>query len=865
MQTSYRFGKFEVQVSQRALLVDGVPAALGGRAFDMLVVLVQRAGQVVGKDQLLDAVWGRVVVEEGNLHVQMSALRKLLGAETIATIPGRGYRFTPMLDAPAIGAAAAAAPALMPPRRGVPERLPALFGRERDLAALDGLMAAHRLVSILGPGGIGKTRLALAALWSQRERHADGVAVVELAALADAAMLPGAIAAALQLPLSGTQDSLAAIAAAVRPLKVLILLDNAEHLVEAVAALAQRLLQGDAAVRLLVTSQIPLKLDEEQAYRLSGLEVPAAGLTAEEALRCGAVALFAERAQAADRHFQVDDANVVKVVEICRRLDGIALAIELAAARCPLLGLQMLSQHLDERLRMLRSASRTAPTRQQTLLAAMDWSHALLSPAQQTAFRRLGVFAGGFTIALGRRLLAPPGADPLDDWDNVDLLADLVDHSLVAVHGGDVPRYRLLETGRAFALDKLTQAGEVAEMRQRHAGAMQQLFEQAFEDGWLMPEADFVAHYEPDLDNLRAALDWAVLHRPACAIALAGASARLWRGLSLHPEALRRCEAASGLIAEGTPPAHAARLWEAIAQLSGEISSAASRPAALRAAQGYQQLGDRRGHYVALAHVAFSYRSGTSEAQAAFTRMQQIEDPTWPPAVRLLGCKVQAGLASDAGLLDAARAANQTRLALATAAGSERDVHAALGNLADLALIAGDADAAVRLGTDLLARLGRRQLATRAIALGNLLLALLARSAPGARTHHGRNLLDPRARPVLTEFVEVARQLDHMYVMYAADAMALLAAQEARWPATARLLGYADAAHAADRQEREPNEARARATADGLLQGAASAVEINAWREQGSRLSPDAVCALAQEMPVRADAVRPRSSADPPA
>ncbi len=835
MQTTYRFGAIEVRPWQRALLVHDAPVPLGGRAFDLLVALIERAGRLVTKAELLDAVWGRVIVEEGNLHVHVSALRKLLGAELITTIPGRGYRF-----APAVGAAGAA-PGATPPRTDAGDRASALLGRDTDLAALAPLLDAHRLVTLAGPGGIGKTRLARAVLAERQGRHADGVAQVELAALTDPALIPGAIAAALQLPLGTSRDTLAALAAATRSLRMLVLLDNAEHLVDGVAAVASTLLAGATSLRLLVTSQVPLKLDGEQVYRLGGLSVPDSAMGAERALESGAIALFDQRVRAADRHFRLTDANVGHAVNICRQLDGIALAIELAAARCPLLGLAMVAQRLDERFSLLRAGSRTAPTRQQTLQAAMDWSHALLTPEQQMALRRLGVFAGGFTLGLARQVLSHAG---IDEWAAIDLLADLVDRSLVSVEGGDSPRYRLLETGRAYALAKLAEAGETEAIRARHAKALQTLFEQVHEDCWQIPEAEFVARYEAELDNLRAALDWSLQHDPQAAIALAGASARLWRGLSLHPEALRRCAEVAALVGNSTPPALAGRLWEGLAQLSGEISSAESRAAAQRAVQCFEQVDDRRGVYLALAHLAFSYRTDTPEARAAFARMQALEDPRWPAAVRLMGAKVEGGLASHAASVDAARRANQRRLALATTIGSDRDIFAALGNLADVALIGGDAPEAVRLGRALLARLGRRHRVTRAIALGNLLLALLALDEVAA------------AREVATEFVELARQLDFMYVSVTADALALLAALEQRLAAAAQLLAYGDAAYAHDRQHREPNEARARERCMALLQAQCDAAALAGWLVSGAGLEADGACLLALES-VQAPSPRP--------
>jgi hypothetical protein len=478
----------------------------------------------------------------------------------------------------------------------------------------------------------------------------------------------------------------------------------------------------------------------------------------------------------------------------------------------------------------LRAGSRTAPTRQQTLQAAMDWSHALLTPEQQRVFRRLGVFAGGFTIALARAVLGDAG---VDEWVAIDRLAELVDRSLVAVDAGEAPRYRLLETGRAYALARLAEAGETEATRARHAQALRALFEQAHEDGWQLPEAEFVARYESEIDNLRAALDWSVRHDPPTAVALAGAAARLWRGLSMHPEALRRCAQAAALIDSSTPPALAARLWEATAQLAGETSSTESRTAAERAMQLYEALGDPRGVYLALAHLAFSYRTGTPEAHAAFERMQALEDPRWPAAVRLLGAKVEGGLASHERGVDAARSANQRRLALAAASGCDRDIFAALGNLADIALIGGDAAEAARLGRALLERLGRRHRVTRAIALGNLLLALLALDDAAA------------AREVAAEFIDLTRTLAFMYLGVTCDALALLAAQERRPADAARLLGHADASYRQDRQAREANEARARERCIAMLQSQCDGAELARWLADGADLDAESICTLA--------------------
>ena len=837
MQRPYRFENVQVDPAERSLRIGGKPVTVGGRAFDLLVALIDRAGALVSKDELLVAVWGPLIVEEANLHVHVSALRKLLGAHSIETVPGRGYRFLLRPERAEEGA-------LTPPssdEAGMPARAVAplpLIGRDADLQSLEALLCAHRLVTVIGAGGIGKTRLATTTLWNARGRHSAGAAVVDLTSVADAALLPGAIATALKLRAPGGDDPVGALVAALRPLDALVLIDNAEHLVDAVAQVAQALVEGAPGLRVLVTSQVPLRVSHERLFRLGGLSLPPAGATipAAEALRFGAVALFDERLQAADARVRVDDANLAAVLDICGRLDGIALAIELAAARCPVLGVRGVAQRLDERFRLLRLDSRSGPSRQQTLGATMAWSHGLLTPEQQAAYRQLAVFAGTFTLEMAAQVIAVPG---LDSVDVIDLLAELVDRSLVAVDATEPPRYRLLETGRLFALGKLAESGDEAGVRARHVNAVRERFELGWTASWLIDEEALVEQFEPDLDNLRAALDHAMATDTAAAIAIAGAATRLWRWMSLHPEALRRTEAASERITGATPLALQARLWEGMAQVAGDVKHVLARPTAQRAADLYAQLGDARGRYLALAHLVFTHSGsgGAPEAVAAIAEMQRLEDPSWPPSVRGFGRKVEANHALDRGDFDHATRATRERLDLGTECGSRREVNASLNNLADLALIRGDAAEGVRMCRLLIPRLQARETSTRAVTLGNLLNALLKQGD------------DAQARVAAAELVAVLRQIDFLFLMFVADGLALLAAREGRHATAARRVGFTDAASAAQGQGRELNEARARGEVAARLAAAGSPAEVAARCAEGARLDPAAVCAAALEAP----------------
>jgi predicted ATPase/DNA-binding winged helix-turn-helix (wHTH) protein len=480
MTVPLRFGRAEVRPSERQLLIDGRPVGLGARAFDLLLALVERRDRIVAKNELLDSVWPGLVVEENNLQVQISSLRKALGPQAIATIPGRGYRFTAALDFEAVSQPDATAPrstsapeatdAHAAPLSNLPAELAPLYGRAEDLPALRALIELHKLVTVVGAGGIGKTALAQALAHQLRGSFDDGVWLVELTPVADASLVATTVAGVVRVELGADAQTLAK---ALSTSRMLIVLDNCEHLVHAAAELAAALQRAAPNVRLLATSQEPLKVAQEHVYRLGPLALPTeAGV--ESARQAGAVALFEARAQAADPRFALTEHNIAAVVDICRHLDGIALAIELAAARVPLLGVDGLRARLDERFSVLKGGARLALKRHQTLRAALDWSHGLLTQDEQTVFRRLAVFAGSFGLDSAQRVAAD---DRIDEWAVLDHLAALVDKSLVVAEMGEAPRYRLLETSRAFAMEKVQQADETDAVHRSHAEAVLAVFE----------------------------------------------------------------------------------------------------------------------------------------------------------------------------------------------------------------------------------------------------------------------------------------------------------------------------------------------------------------------------------------------------
>lgn len=529
------FGGFELNLTERRLLSGGQALTLGARAYDVLRTLVERRDRVVSRQELLDEVWPGLVVEENNLSVQIGTLRRLLGVSAIATIPGRGYQFTMTVDGAAGDGHAGPPPvAASLPARGddprlrwnLPAAVTPLLGREGELQQLLLALAENdpakrssaRLFTVVGAGGVGKTRLAQEALVVRGAAHTHGGCFVDLAPLPPGASVAGTVASALGLDLGhGAPDNV--LAAAMAPLNLLLLLDNAEHVLDPVARLCADLLAQAPSVQLLVTSQTPLKVAGEQVIRLEPLTVPSADAGLVEAAACGAVRLFAERARAADRRFVLTTENIGAVVEVCRRIDGLPLALELAAARVPVLGVRGLADALEHRFDVLTVGTRDAPPRQQTLRAALEWSLSLLDEREQRVFRCLGVLAASASLEMVQALA---GASESERWLVVEAVGGLVDRSLVQATHHDPPRYRMLDTPRSLARQQMAQAGEWDEVSRRHALALRSIFEAACRriivEG--CHQATEMAAMVLWRDDARAALDWAVRHDRLTAVSL---------------------------------------------------------------------------------------------------------------------------------------------------------------------------------------------------------------------------------------------------------------------------------------------------------------------------------------------------------
>lgn len=546
MLTPYCFGRFEVLPAQRQLLVEGKPAVLGARAFDLLLCLVEHRDRLVGKDELMARVWPGVVVEENNLTVQVSALRKVLGAAAIATLPGRGYRFTLVMppeslpsELPAVGPSTKAnpAPALSAlDTSAAPHNLPAerssFIGREQETAAVRGAIMGHRLVTLTGIGGSGKTRLALHVgaleLAAEPGRFPDGVFFVDLAPVADPNLVAQTLATACGLtpgdsPAGISRSFIERLVSALAPRRCLLLLDNCEHLLDAAADTVDKLLAGCAHLVLLTTSREALGMEGEQVVPVPSLAVPDefAPYAVTDAMR-----LFADRAHAAQSTFRLDAQTLPAVAEICRRLDGIPLAIEFAAARVSHLSPAQVAERLGDRFRLLTGGRRRI-ARQQTLAAALDWSHDLLVVPEKTLFRRLAVFAGGFSLAAAEGVCSD---DQVGRREVLDHVGSLVAKSLVTV-GQDErgeTRYRLLETVRLYAQGKLDAADETRTLRSRHRDRYLAWLE-AMPLEHLLFEDEAINAVGSEIDNLRAAADGCLSDdRPDLLVRLVTRTAGSW-------------------------------------------------------------------------------------------------------------------------------------------------------------------------------------------------------------------------------------------------------------------------------------------------------------------------------------------------
>jgi predicted ATPase/DNA-binding winged helix-turn-helix (wHTH) protein len=508
-----RFGPFSLYRNQRLLLDGDAAVQLGSRALEILITLVDRAGHLVSKEELIAHAWPQTIVEETNLRVHIAALRRALGdGQTpnryILNVVGRGYSFVSPVTVDVESAAPRKSAAVAPPSRHFPLPLSPVLGREEDVAKLTALVQTRRLITIIGGGGLGKTTLALVTASQLCDAFADGIYFVDLAGICDPLLISNAFVAVLGLVVD-KNDPIADLLAFFQDRNMLLLLDNCEHVIEAAAKIAEDILKGAAQIHILATSREPLLAEGEHQYQLAHLNVPAnlEAITAASATQFPAVQMFVERAQNSTRAFQLTDANAAAVSRICQRLDGNPLAIELAAARLSLLGVHELAEQLDSQFFLITNGRRTAVPRHQTLQATLDWSHDLLGGPAKVTLRRLALFNAAFTLESAIAVAAQRG---FAAHEVASAVTSLAVKSLITTDLNANPvRHRLLFTTRAYAFAKLSKSEDFSESFLWHSNYVAKLMRQASTNWEIMPRAEWIARYEYALEDVRTALNWA--------------------------------------------------------------------------------------------------------------------------------------------------------------------------------------------------------------------------------------------------------------------------------------------------------------------------------------------------------------------
>lgn len=662
---SISFGPFRLSLAERLLLENGAPVEIGSRALEILLVLVQRAGELVSKDELIASVWPNTHVEEVNLRVHVSALRRAigegrLGRRYLLTVPGRGYRFVGTADEAVLRPVGTAS-------RKLPEPLAGLIGRKEMVQAILLQLQQRRSVTIVGPGGIGKTAIALSVAHMLRADFADELCFVDLSLVSDDDMVAGAIARALGLSLYAS-DVAPGILAFLGSRRRLLLLDSCDRVVEGVGALVERMLKEAPGVQVLATSREPLHAEGERVLRLPPLGVPPAeaALSAAELLQYPAVQLFVERAAAALDGFRLTEANALVTADICVRLDGIPLAIELVAGHVASVDLTTLSAMLDDRFRLLARGRRGAMRRHQTMRAVLDWSYETIGGPGRLLLRRLAVFDGPAPLAAIRDVAGGEvaGGDALTCGDVVAALADLGDKSLVGTRiEGPRVCYRLLDTTRAYALERLIESGEWREVAHRHARHYLSAFAAADRDWCAESTAEWLGTHGRDVSNARAALEFAFSADgdPALAILLAACVLPIMFELSLAEECRRWAARALALLADAETPDHrvelrlratlaaaqmytpgptaqTARDWERVLEIATGLDN---RPSQARAVWGLW--------------TAAIYGGRAREAAAYAAHYAELSEQQNHGAMKLLGQRIIGVSAAALGQLEFAR------------------------------------------------------------------------------------------------------------------------------------------------------------------------------------------------------------------
>jgi predicted ATPase/class 3 adenylate cyclase len=774
-------------------------------------------GQVLVSGAAADLAQGEMPPQTGLRDLGLHRLKDLAQPEQVYQLvaPDLPQKFFPLRSLDALP-------------NNLPLQLTSFIGRDNEIERVAGLLEGHRLVTLVGTGGVGKTRLALQVGADVLDHYEDGVWFVELAPLSDGTLILNEIAQLFGVQAAGNRSLLDALVAALRPKHAMLVIDNCEHLVDPAAEIIEKALRSCPKIHILATSREALKIAGETVHRVSSLDEQAS------------ISLFADRAAAATDSFALTEANAPTVAKICRRLDGIALAIELAAARVRALDVEDLFARLDERFRILTGGNRTALPRQQTMRALIDWSYDLLSPQEQTLLRRVAVFSGGWTLDAATAVCAD---DELQSWDLLDLLTSLVDKSLVtaelndALVSGTKLRYRLLESTRQYAAEKLAGSGEREQLKRRHAAYFAGLAEEAEQRWSTTPSRTWLPPLEAEIDNLRAALDWTVAEKQDIELgaALAGALWPLFRELGMQSEGMKYIEKALA-EQERLNSASRAKLWLSAAMIYyGSWTKLLDYSE--HAAQLYTEMGDTAGvmrakaqHGEALTRLR-DLDGGAGELQEVQDYFKRVGDRRW--ANYTLTCLARNALWKGDGQLARDRFADA--LAAAKSQGDERTITVVMNNLAEAEYLIGNVSRAIELGREILRRdRTNRDSASIWFTLANLAAYLIA--------------VDEieEAHELALESLRKSRDLQQNWMIaFSIQHLAAISAAHQDYERAATLIGFTDGTIAGGTWGREETEQREYDAALKVLNAALGTERTEELLKHGASLSEEHAVAMA--------------------
>jgi len=837
----YRFGPFALDAGRRELLQGGAVVPLGMRAFDVLLALIERRGRLVTKDELMKAIWPGAIVEENTLAAQIASVRRTLGdgksgARYVLTVQARGYRFVGLVsedpirtDSTEMGELQPQPSAVdaRPTNRGsnLPFQVTPLVGRDAELDTIKGALSRSRSVTLTGAAGVGKTRVTCQVGFDLVDSYPDGVWLCEFAALSSAQLLSETVAGVLAVSVPAGLDAIELIATYLKEKKALLIFDNCEHLVEAAGGVATALLSRCGSISILASSREPLGVSGENVLTLKPLEYPGIveHVSRSVVLQHAAAQLFEQRAQAVEPAFRVDDGNAAAVGTICRRLDGIPFAIELAARWVRIMSPAELAERLDDRFDLLTRGGRAPVPQQQTLRTLIKWSYDLLTENQRIAFRRLSILSGTWTVGSAVAVVSYP---PLARTEVFSLIAELVDKSLIAseqLNGS--PRFRMLESTRAFGLEMSRECDEPPDYR-RLCEYLRPLLIAADTKWPVTPTTEWFSEFSPELQSLRSALEWAfgIEGDNELGIELVAYGNMLWEEIGLVAERRRWLELAATRIGASTSSPVLGRLGLGLG-FAGNYERAMQLDPRLEPISHFRRLEDKIRLGLALRQAA-AHKLRPDDVEAAERDLLEAEKLLRPLGSTKPLCGVldmRSAARRFAGDRAGCRQLLNDSIHMADGLDFSRSAEVSMSSLADLEYEDGDLEAAIELAR----RAADRSLANRntrglAFALANLTGYLVAKGDVRAGLEVGYEAL--RSSSLVG---------DHLSGVWVIEHLALALALSKELQLAARLAGFGQAYYVANGEIRYGLELANRSSLDNLLQ-AIDATTLQELMDEGA-------------------------------